>query len=91
MDHQQKELFKIQFLDRTDTRGIKEFDSVVMFPVNIGITAVAIDTDKTIYFNEGHKMPQFLNEVDNCNGALFVDSLIVAPIRTSEGELWGVL
>ena len=62
-----------------------------MFPRNIGITAQAIDTNKTYYFNEGKKLPQFLNEVDNCNGRLYAESLVVAPVKTLDGELWGVL
>jgi len=59
MDHAQKELFKIQFFDKNERRGNAEYDSIVYFPCNIGMTAIAIGTNKTMFFDDGNKLPTF--------------------------------
>jgi hypothetical protein len=43
MDPIHKELFKIQFLDKKeDYEGAKEYDCIIKFPMNIGVTSLAI-------------------------------------------------
>ena len=59
MDHAKKELFKIQFFEKNESRGTAEFDSIVYFLCNIGMTSIAIDTNKTMFFNDGNKLPAF--------------------------------
>jgi len=58
----------------------RDYDSIVTFPLNIGLTGVCIAENKTIYFNEGTRMGQFQNEIDNCMGQNHVESLMICPI-----------
>ena len=85
------ELFKIQFQKEVDQseeykkKNLREYDSIVTFPLNIGLTGVCIETNKTIFFNEGTRMGQFQNEIDNCAGQNHVESLMISPIRSQDG------
>ena len=60
MDNINKELFKIQQKkiqdDDKDLPIERDFDSIVTFPLNIGLTGVCIAENKSIYFNEGTRM-----------------------------------
>jgi hypothetical protein len=69
----------------------KDYENVIYFPKDIGCTGLAIQSNDMIYFNEGERLPAFNLEVDCSGGSTDVESLLVAPITDSSGNLRGIL
>lgn len=57
----------------------------------MGCTGYALEKNRVIYFNKGETMSQFQNEIDNCMGLHQVESLLISPIRDSNGTLRAVI
>lgn len=58
VDSVSNDLFKIQFQpsDEHETKArIRDFDSIVLFPMNIGSTGQAIEENRVVTFNEGDR------------------------------------
>jgi len=96
VDSISNELFKIQFEPNEDSnpqhKKIRDFDSVVILPMNIGCTGRAIKHNKVIYFNKGEQeTSNYQGEVDNCVSSSKVDSFMVSAIRDTNGKLRGVV
>lgn len=94
VNSKEKELFKVQYHEMTDQerkQTAKEFDNVVTFPLNLGCTGQAITTQKSVFFNPPEKSKKYESDIDNCIGVATVDSLLVSPIFSPDGELQGVI
>lgn len=57
----------------------------------MGCTGVAIQQRQIVYFNDGEKMNQFVDEIDNSMELAVVNNLMIGPIYDSDGELRGVV
>ena len=70
---------------------MKQFQNVIKFPINIGITGQAIREDRILYYNEGDRQVDFSSEIDNSLCLPKVESLMVAPVRDQYGKCLGVI
>lgn len=70
---------------------VKDFESLVYFPINIGCTGQAIYSKKVVYFNKEKREYSFSTEIDNQIGVPYVDSLMIGPLYDTEGNLRGVI
>jgi len=57
----------------------------------MGCTGVAIQQRQIVYFNDGEKMNQFVDEIDNSMEVAEVNNIMIGPIYDSDGELRGVV
>ena len=95
VNSKENELFKVQYHELTEQEKKakqKEFDNICTFPLHLGCTGQAIETQKSVYFNASEeKSLMFESDIDYCIGGAGVESLSVSPIFSSDGELQGVL
>lgn len=70
---------------------VKDYESLVFYPKNIGCTGNAIAKKKVVYFNKSQRDLFFSGEIDNSVGVQYVDSLMIGAMYDTDGQLRGVI
>ena len=76
-------LFSIRCNDYKNTQITDEH--LMQFPLGMGITGIAINSEKPIVSNEGEEDPRYSFEVDNHLQLLDFENLLVVPLVDSKG------
>jgi len=75
--------FSIRCNDYKNTQITDEH--LMQFPLGMGITGIAINSEKPIVSNEGEEDPRYSFEVDNHLQLLDFENLLVVPLVDSKG------
>jgi hypothetical protein len=60
---------------------MRDFDSTLVVPSDVGCTGLAIETRKVVAWNSGNPLEKyFRSEVDNCDGLAKVDSMMISSV-----------
>ena len=61
------------------------------FPLNMGLTGLAIDQKQSLVSLEGEDDPKYSFEVDNINQLMDFENILIMPLIDSKGKLKGVV
>lgn len=79
------------FTNSSKSNNISTKDQKIVLPVGIGLTGLAINNKKTMFFEQGENDPNFQLEVDNTRQILDYDQVLVCPLYDFNGQLCGCL
>eukprot|EP01017_Pseudomicrothorax_dubius_P006877 TRINITY_DN12045_c0_g1_i1.p1 TRINITY_DN12045_c0_g1~~TRINITY_DN12045_c0_g1_i1.p1 ORF type:complete len:383 (+),score=80.30 TRINITY_DN12045_c0_g1_i1:63-1211(+) len=74
------------FADGTIATG-----NVLRYPTNVGLSGRVFTKGTTIVENEPSKNVSYNPEIDNMSGVAVVHNIIIAPLKTTEGNIVGVM
>ena len=82
-------LYSIKCKDYANT--LLSDENIMRFPVNMGLTALAVKTKESVVVSKGMKDPRFSYDVDNIVQITEIQNLVIVPLVDSDGNLMGVI